>query len=112
MADAHPEARPRKPAPIRPDWITKTLAGLLLGPGLAISASGLLAALLHDMPLAVSGQLVMWLVPPVWLLVQSLVYFFSSGLRAWAWLGGANALALAAWWLVRAATQGSVGAVS
>ena len=53
MADAHPEARPRKPAPIRPDWISKTLAGLLLGPGLAISASGLLAALLHGMPLLV-----------------------------------------------------------
>ncbi|MBK0111182.1 MULTISPECIES: hypothetical protein [Delftia] len=112
MADAHPEARPRKPAPIRPDWISKTLAGLLLGLGLAISASGLLAALLHGMPLAVSGQLVMWLVPPVWLLVQSLVYFFSSGLRAWAWLGGANALALAAWWLVRAAMHSSAGGLS
>ena len=50
--------------------------------------------------------------PPVWLLVQSLVYFFSSGLRAWAWLGGANALALAAWWLVRAAMHSSAGGLS
>lgn len=101
MADARLDARARKPAPIRPDWISKTLAGLLLGLGLAISASALLASLLAGMPLPVSGQLVMWLVPPVWLGVLSLVYFFSSGLRAWLWLGGANALALAAWWLVR-----------
>jgi hypothetical protein len=112
MADAQLEPRPRKPAPVRPDWISKTLAGLLLGPGLAISASGLLAALLAGMPLAVSGQLAMWLVPPVWLLVQSLVYFFSSGLRAWAWLGAANVLALTVGWLVRAAMHGSAGGLS
>ena len=56
-----------KPGPVRPDWISKTLAGLLLGLSLAIICSGLLAAWLAGMPLAVSGQLAMWLVPPAWL---------------------------------------------
>ncbi|WP_198969649.1 hypothetical protein [Xylophilus sp. ASV27] len=104
MPDAHVEPiadRHKKPDPIRPDWISKTLAGLLLGLCLALTCSALLAALLTAMPLAVSGQLVMWLVPPVWLCVLSGVYFFSSGLRAWAWLAGANALALGLWWLQR-----------
>lgn len=84
--------------PIRPDWVSKTLAGLLLGLTLAIIASGLLMVRLDGIPLPVSGQLAMWLVPPVWLLVLSLVYFFRSGLRAWAWLLAANALALGLWW--------------
>ncbi len=94
-------ARPAKPRPIRPDWVSKTLAGLLLGFSLAITTSGLLMTQLHGIPLPVSGQLAMWLVPPVWLGVLSFVYFFSSGLRAWAWLLGANALALGLWWLLR-----------
>lgn len=85
----------------RPDWVSKTLAGLLLGASLALIAAGLLMAALEGMPLAVSGQLAMWLVPPVWLGVLSCVYFFSSGLRAWAWLLAANAVALGLWWLVR-----------
>jgi len=86
-----------KPA-IRTDWLSKTLAGLLLGLTLAIIASGLLMVQLDGMPLPVSGQLAMWLVPPVWLLALSLVYFFQTGLRAWAWLLAANALALGLWW--------------
>lgn len=89
-----------KPA-IRTDWLSKTLAGLLLGLSLALIASGLLMVRLDGMPLPVSGQLAMWLVPPVWLLVLSLVYFFRSGLRAWAWLLAANALALGLWWWLR-----------
>ena len=91
---------PAAPAdPRRPDWVSKTLAGLLLGLSLAITASGLLMAWLHALPVPVSGQLAMWLVPPVWLGVLSSVYFFRSGLHAWAWLLAANALALALWWL-------------
>ncbi len=107
MADAPVETaggRPARPAPIARDWISKTLAGLLLGLALALGSSGLLAALLPPMPLPVSGQLVMWLVPPVWLTVLSLVYFFASGLRAWLWLGLANALVFGAW---RLALHGS-----
>ena len=89
-----------KPA-IRTDWLSKTLAGLLLGLSLALTASALLMTQLRSLPLSVSGQLAMWLVPPVWLGVLSGVYFFHSGLRAWAWLLGANALALGLWWLLR-----------
>lgn len=101
-APAEPDtARRGKPAPIRPDWVSKTLAGLLLGLSLALICSGMLAALLTGMPLPVSGQLVMWLVPPIWLSVWSGVYFFASGWRAWAWLGGANLLALCIWWLLK-----------
>ncbi len=102
MPDASIErdSRRDRPRPVRPDWISKTLAGLLLGFSLANIASGLLMTRLRDVPLEVSGQLAMWLVPPVWLLALSLVYFFSSGLRAWAWLLGANAVALGAWWLL------------
>lgn len=99
-ARAEPGAdQPRQPRPIRTDWVSKTLAGLLLGFSLAIVAAGVLMALLRGTPLLVSGQLAMWLVPPVWLGVLSGVYFFSSGPRAWAWLLGANALALGLWWL-------------
>lgn len=89
-----------KPA-IRTDWVSKTLAGLLLGLSLALIASGLLMTQLGGIPLAVGGQLAMWLVPPLWLGVLSLVYFFDSGLRAWAWLLAANLLALGLWWLLR-----------
>lgn len=84
--------------PIRADWVSKTLAGLLLGFSLSLLAAGLLMTQLRGMPLAVSGQLAMWLVPPVWLGVLSGVYFFASGWRAWVWLLAANAVALALWW--------------
>ncbi|MBH1964861.1 MAG: hypothetical protein I8H77_11030 [Comamonadaceae bacterium] len=90
-----------KPKPMRPDWISKTLAGLLLGLSLAIICSGVLMAILPSMSLAVSGQLAMWLVPLVWLTALSLVYLFSSGLRAWIGLGALNLLALGVWWLLR-----------
>jgi hypothetical protein len=81
-----------KPLPIQRDWISKSLAGAVLGLALALLASGLLAVLLADMPLPLRGQLMMWLVPPVWLGIWSGVYFFASGLRAWLWLGAATTL--------------------
>ncbi|MFT3719671.1 hypothetical protein [Pseudorhodoferax sp.] len=101
MPAAPAEAGAVRPRPVRPDWVSKTLAGLLLGFSLSLVAAGLLMTQLPGMPLPVSGQLAMWLVPPVWLGVLSGVYFFSSGLRAWAWLLGANVVALGVWWLVR-----------
>lgn len=85
-----------KPVPIRPDWLSKTLAGLLLGLAFALAASALFSDMAADMPLAVRGQLAMWMLPPIWLGIFSGVYFFTSGLRAWLWLGGANALAYGA----------------
>ncbi|MEN4918412.1 hypothetical protein ABE485_07050 [Achromobacter spanius] len=80
--------KPAKPAPIRRDWVSKSLAGGLLGFAIAMGASALLAALTSAVPLATRSQLAMWLVPPVWLGILSTVYFFGSGLRAWGWLGG------------------------
>jgi len=82
----------RKTSGRRPDWLSKTLAGLLLGLGLAFAASGLLDLALQPMALPTRGQLAMWSVAPVWLGVAGAVYLFSTGLRAWLWLGGANLL--------------------
>lgn len=95
-----------KPAPIRPDWLSKTLAGLLLGFALALAASAWLAMLLAGLPISERGQLAMWSVPPVWLGVLSGVYFFASGGRAWLWLGGASLLAHGALLAVRLAGPG------
>jgi hypothetical protein len=77
---------------IAPDWLSKTLAGTLLGFTLAIGCAGLFNWLAADMPLSIRGQLAMWLTAPVWMGVLSGVYFFRSGKRAWVWLGGANLL--------------------
>lgn len=92
---------PAKPAPVQRDWVSKTLAGTLLGLALALGASGVFSQLNIAMPLPVRGQLAMWMVPPIWLGTLGLVYFFQSGLRAWLWLGGANLLAYGALWALR-----------
>ncbi|NMG64001.1 hypothetical protein GPA19_03430 [Azoarcus indigens] len=82
--------------PIRRDWLAKTVAGVLLGFTLAIGCSGVFAWLADGMQMSVRAQLAMWMVMPIWLGIFSGVYFFRSGLRAWAWLGGANALVFGA----------------
>lgn len=92
---------PAKPAPVQRDWVSKTLAGTLLGLALALGASGVFSQLNAAMPLPVRGQLAMWMVPPLWLGTLGLVYFFQSGLRAWLWLGGANLLAYGALWYLK-----------
>ena len=81
-----------RPEAVAPDWLSKTLAGTLLGFSLAVGCSGLLSWALAGLPLTIRGQLVMWLIAPVWLGTLSGVYFFRSGKRAWAWLAGANLL--------------------
>lgn len=90
-----------KPPPIQRDWVSKTLAGALLGFTLGLGVSGLFAWLTPDMGLSIRGQLAMWMVPPIWLLTFGFVYFFASGKRAWLWLGGANALVFGALALTR-----------
>jgi len=84
----------KKLVPIRKDWISKTLAGFVLGAVLAFGCSALFAAVFSGLPFSTRGQLAMWMVAPVWLAALSGVYFFSSGLRAWVWLGGASTLVL------------------
>ncbi|MDD2987458.1 MAG: hypothetical protein PHI64_00730 [Zoogloea sp.] len=86
--------------PIQRDWLSKTLAGLVLGAILALACSGLFARLNTAMPLGVRGQLAMWMVPPVWLGVLGGVYFFSSGVRAWLWLGAASAFVTGVFYLL------------
>ena len=73
------------------DWLSKTLAGVAGGFGLGIAASGLLACLTPGaLDVQNKFQVAMWLVPPVWIGVMSASFMFRSGVRAWAWLGGAN----------------------
>ena len=83
-----------KAATIQPDWISKTLAGALLGLGLAVAISGLFAwwgpgGL--DAPNKV--QFNMWVIPLYWMTVWSLVDLFRTGLRAWLVLGAVTAAA-------------------
>jgi len=78
----------------RYDWFGKGSAGVLCGLGLAVAVSGLFAWLGPGGLYAPNKfQLNMWLMSPIWLGVISFCFLFRSGLRAWLWLGGANALA-------------------
>ena len=80
-------------------WFGKTLAGVVLGYTLSIALSGVFAWLTPG-ALAGSGkiQFTMWVVAPVWATVLGFVYLFRDSLRAWLWLGLANAVAFAALW--------------
>lgn len=86
-----------KAPPIRRDWLSKTLAGALLGGVLAIGVSGLFNEAARGIALDARAQLAMWLVPPVWFGVLSFCYLFSSGLRAWLWLGSGSLAVFAVW---------------
>ncbi|MFC5359346.1 hypothetical protein [Azospirillum himalayense] len=82
------------PTPIRPDWWSKILAGVVLGFALAIALSGLFAWIGPGGPAAVNKlQFIMWLVVPIWLGVFSFSFLFRSGRQAWLWLGCASVLA-------------------
>ncbi|HTU63203.1 MAG TPA: hypothetical protein VMF89_32305 [Polyangiales bacterium] len=75
---------------IQRDWVSKTLAGALLGLTLAFACSAVFAHLAAGLAPPLRAQLAMWLVMPVWLTVFSCVYLFRSGKRAWLWLGIVN----------------------
>lgn len=76
---------------------SKTLAGVVLGWTLALALSGLFAWL---GPGGIAArdkvQFNMWLIAPLWMLILSPVYLFSSGRCAWGVLLGLNILAHAA----------------
>ncbi len=91
------------PQSIRPDWISKTFAGVALGMALSVGASGLLVLALTaaGVPSSLRNQLAMWSVMPVWMTVLGGCFLFRSGLRAWLWLGGATALVWGAFLFLR-----------
>ena len=83
----------KTPTPVRPDWITKTFAGAVLGLGLSYALVALFAWYGPggiDAPNKV--QFNMWAIAPLWLLFFSLVYLFATGWRALMWYGWANVL--------------------
>lgn len=84
------------------DWVSKTLAGISGGFGLGIALSGLFAFMTPgalDEPNKL--QIVMWLVPPVWIGVMSAAFAMPDGRRAWLWLAAANAAAFSLLALIR-----------
>ncbi len=84
-------------------WFGKTMAGTVLGYTLALALSGVIA-LLTPGGLGGEGkiQFVMWTIAPVWAGVLGFVFLFRDSLRAWLWLGAANAVAWAALWGLKA----------
>lgn len=81
---------------IRPDWGSKTFAGVVLGLGLSLALCGLFAwAGPGGIAAAGKVQFVMWMIAPVWMLIFSLTYLISSGVRAMQYLLAANLLAYA-----------------
>jgi hypothetical protein len=82
--------------PIERSLLSKFVAGVTGGLGLAIAASALLARLSPGgLAVASKFQVAMWSVPPVWIAVVSAAFMFRSGARAFAWLAAVNAVAFA-----------------
>lgn len=77
-----------KPLALRNDWLSKSLAGVLLGFALGLLTGNYVALLGAGLAPPVRAQLAMWSVAPVWLGVMGGVFLFRSGARAWAWLSG------------------------
>jgi hypothetical protein len=76
--------------------MTKFVAGVVGGFGLAIAASALFARLSPGGLTAASKfHVTMWLVPPLWIAVASVSFMFRSGARAIGWLALANLAAFA-----------------
>ncbi|WP_226662772.1 hypothetical protein [Microbulbifer aggregans] len=74
------------------NWVGKASAGAIAGYFLAIAICGIFS---RFGPLEVGGfsaqaQINMWLVAPLWAVILSFCFMFRNGVRAWAWLGGAN----------------------
>jgi hypothetical protein len=86
----------------RTDFLSKTMAGIVLGLSLSMALTAVFAWITPGGPAAVNKfQFVMWLITPLWIGVFGLVYLFRDGRQSWLWLGGLNLLSYAAYFLIR-----------
>ncbi len=83
------------------DWLSKTVAGLILGFTAALGLSGVFLLIVSEMNRSASAQLVMWLLSPMWLTLLSTVYLFRNGLWAWSWLALLNVMVYALFFLIK-----------
>lgn len=83
--------------PIQRDWLSKSLAGTVLGLVLAMACSGLFTLATRTIEPGIRAQLAMWLVSPVWMGVLASVFLFSSGRLAWQCLLVASVVAWSAY---------------
>ena len=76
------------------NWFGKASAGTIAGFFLALAVCGVLAQFgpLEVGTFSAQAQVTMWLMAPLWTLILSFCFLFHNGVRAWAWLGGANVL--------------------
>lgn len=87
---------------IQPHWVSKTLAGGILGLALAY---GFVAIFAWFGPGGINApvkvQFNMWLVTPIWMLVLSFSYLFKTGLKAVMYLASANFLIYGVFFFLR-----------
>jgi hypothetical protein len=85
----------------RTDWLSKSLAGTLLGFFAAMAMCGLSFLLPLQIGRSGEAQLIMWLLGPIWLTILSTCFLFRSGARAWFWLGLTNVVLYALYFLFK-----------
>ncbi|CDG82920.1 hypothetical protein [Janthinobacterium agaricidamnosum] len=88
-------------------WL-KSLAALVLGLPLAVAVIGLAVLLSGDHVRYTLPWLLMFF--PAWVGAMSMAFLFQSGARACLWMGGANLLAYAVLYGVKAGGLVTIGA--
>lgn len=75
-------------------WKGKLSAGVLAGGGLAIAGMAVVGQMCRTTgsPMTLSAQALLWGVVVAWIVPVCACFLFSSGRRAWAWLGGGCAV--------------------
>lgn len=76
------------------NWLSKLLAGLVLGLLISIGVGGLILKYnFGDIGIySIQGQFLMWITAPLWLAILSICFLFRSGVSAWFYLGAGNML--------------------
>lgn len=87
--------------PFRADWISKSLAGIVLGFFAAMAICGLFFLLPLQIGRSGEAQLIMWLLGPIWLTILSTCFLFRTGARAWFWLGVTNVVLYSLYFLFK-----------